>query len=69
MIGESKFQRRNLRRLRSAKWISAKSAHDYLDHNQPMPFFLLADAASSTALEQFVQRCLIGLAMGSLVLA
>lgn len=41
--------------------------YDYLDHNQPMPFLLLADAASSTALEQFVQHCLIGLTTRSLI--
>ena len=32
-----------------------------------MPFLLLADAASSTTLEQFVQHCLIGLTTRSLI--
>lgn len=51
----------------SAKRISEKSVHDYSDHNQLMPFLLLAEAASSTALEQFLQHCLIGLTTGSLI--
>ena len=49
--------------------MTPRTHYDYSDYNQLMPFLLLADATSSTALEQFVQHCLIGLTAGSLIVA